>query len=116
MFNALYKPDIDLASITIDRAEKLLKKGVTVVEGNKELTEVYIDSDILIEALKPYGIGTQPETLIRITDPTDKNIVNKHRVDIKKRAGANPDLRILFFWSFAGHGLQVDGEQVLLIN
>ena len=45
MFNALYKPYIDLVRITIDKAEKLLKKGVTVVEGNKPLSEVYNDSD-----------------------------------------------------------------------
>ena len=116
MFNALFKHDVDLERMTIDRAEKLLKEGVTVVEGNKPLKEVYKDTDILIEVLNRFDIGTRQDQMIRLTDPTDKNVVNKVRADLKKHAKANPDLKILFFMAFCGHGVQVDGEQVLLIN
>ena len=59
MFNALFKHEIDLESLTIDKAEKLLKKGVTVVEGQKPLSEVYKDIDILIEVLNRFDIGTR---------------------------------------------------------
>ena len=55
----MYKHDIDLESLTIDKAEKLLKKGVTVVEGQKPLSEVYKDTDILIEVLNRFDIGTR---------------------------------------------------------
>ena len=96
--------------MTIDRAEKLLKEGVTVVEGNKPLKEVYTDTDILIEVLNRFDIGTRQDQMIRLTDPTDKNVVNKVRADLKKHAKANPDLKILFFFTFAGHGVQVSGE------
>ena len=108
-FDALYKPAVDLAGMTLKKAEALLKTGVPVVEGNKPLDEVYKDTDIFIEALREYDIGTQDNCLIRLTDITDKKIVNQVRADLKKHAGDNPDLKILFFYAFAGHGVQVDG-------
>ena len=38
------------------------------------------------------------------------------RTYLKKRAESNPDSRILIFYACAGHGMQLDGMQVLVIN
>ena len=94
----------------------MVKKGLTVEEGIKALSEVYKDANQLIAALKHYAIGTQEGTLIRLTDIRDKKIINKVRADLKKLAEANPDRKMLIFYGFAGHGMQLDGEQVVIIN
>ena len=64
----------------------------------------------LIESFKRYDIGTRENQLIRLTDVRDKKVVNKVRADLKKHAETNPDRKVLIFFGFAGHGMQVDGE------
>ena len=115
-FDSLYKHDVKLLQKSIIDLEEMLKKGLKVEEGIKALTEVYKDGDIFISAFQDFDIGTKEENLIRLTDVRDKKIINKVRNDLKKRAGANPDLQMLIFYAFAGHGMQVDGEQVVIIN
>ena len=70
----------------------------------------------MIAAFRRYDIGTHKGQLIRLTDIRDKKVINKVRTDLKKRAEANPDRKMLIFYGFAGHGMQVDGEQVVIIN
>jgi hypothetical protein len=48
--------------------------------------------------------------LIHLTDVRDKKVINTVRTDLKKRAEAQPDRKFLFFFGFAGHGMQIDGE------
>ena len=100
----------------IEELQEMVEKGLTVEEGIKALSEVYKDANQLIAALKHYAIGTQEGTLIRLTDIRDKKIINKVRADLKKLAEANPDRKMLIFYGFAGHGMQLDGEQVVIIN
>ena len=66
--------------------------------------------------MRRYDVGTQEGQLIRLTDIRDKKVINKVRADLKKCAEANPDRKMLIFYGFAGHGMQVDGEQVVIIN
>ena len=116
VFDALFKHDVKLLQKSLEDLEKMLQKGLTIEEGIKALTEVYKDGDIFISALQKFDIGTQKEKLIRLTDVRDKKEINKVRSDLKKRAEANPDRKMLIFYAFAGHGMQVDGEQVVIIN
>ena len=110
VFDSLYKHDVNLAKMNIDKAQEMMKKGVVVEEGIKRLSEVYTDTGHLIEVFKRYNIGTHENQLIRLSDVRDKKVVNKARADLKKHAETNPDRKVLFFFGFAGHGMQVDGE------
>ena len=116
VFDALFKHDVKLLQKSIEQLEDMIKKGLTIEEGIKALTAVYNDGDIFISAFQTFDIGTQEEKLIRLTDVRDKKVINKVRGDLKKRAEANPDRKMLIFYGFAGHGMQVDGEQVVIIN
>ena len=109
-FDALCKHDVKLLQKSIEQLEEMLKKGLTIEEGIKALTEVYKDGDSFISAFQKFAIGTQKGKLIRLTDVRDKKEINKVRADLKKRAEANPDRKMLIFYGFAGHGMQVDGE------
>ena len=56
------------------------------------------------------------ETLFLLTDVRDKKEINDVRKDLKNRAEGNPESKILIFYACAGHGMQIDGEQVLVVN
>ena len=116
VFDSLYKHDAKLMNLKIDQLEVMLKKGLTIEEGINRLDEVYKDACQIIAAVQRYDIGKQEGTLIRLTDIRDKKVINKVRADLKKRAESSPDRKMLIFYGFAGHGMQVDGEQVVIIN
>ena len=90
-FDALFKHDSKLLQKSLEDLEEMLKKGLTIKEGINALTEVYKDGDQFISAFKQFNIGTQKNKLIRLTDVRDKKEINQVRIDLKKRAGANPD-------------------------
>ena len=56
------------------------------------------------------------KTLFRLTDVKDKKEIGEVRSYLTKLAGDKPDSKILVFYACAGHGMQMDGEQVLVIN
>ena len=56
------------------------------------------------------------KNLFLLTDVTDKKEIGEVRTELKHRAKGNPDTKMLVFYACAGHGMQMDGEQVLVIN
>ena len=56
------------------------------------------------------------KTLFLLTDVRDKKEILDVTKDLKLRAQGNPDSKILIFYACAGHGMQIDGEQVLVVN
>ena len=56
------------------------------------------------------------KTLILLTDVRDKKEIYDVTKDLKHRAEGNPDSKILNVYACAGHGMQLDGEQVLVVN
>ena len=51
-FDALCKHDVKLLKKSIEDLEEMLKKGLTIEEGIKALTEVYKDGDSFISAFQ----------------------------------------------------------------
>ena len=56
------------------------------------------------------------KTLFRLTDLRDKKEIGEVRSYLSKLAQIKPDGKILVFYACAGHGMQMDGEEVLIIN
>ena len=96
--------------------EKLLEQGLNVEPAFKHLKDVYIDGEEFIETLARYDIGTRKGQLISLTDVKDKKIINKARANLTNYIKANPDRKILAFYGLACHGIQVDGEQCVVID
>ena len=50
-----------------------------------------------------------------MTDPTKKR-VSKVTKDLKEDISVNPDQQFLIMVTVAGHGMQLDGRQIAVIN
>ena len=101
----------------IEDLQKQIEKGLTITDGISALPEVYKDAFELTEAFKRYKIGMEEnKTLFFLTDVREKKEINEVCKDLKHRAQSNPDSKILIFYACAGHGMQIDGEQVLVVN
>ena len=58
---------------------KALEKGITVKQGIPDFPDIYQEADQIIAALARYEIGTQPDSLYRLIDVSDKYEINKVR-------------------------------------
>ena len=56
------------------------------------------------------------QNLYQFQDETDMKEIGKMRSALKKRAENNPDRMMAIFYCFAGHGIQSDGQQYLIVN
>ena len=54
--------------------------------------------------------------MYKLLDVSDKKVVDAARSDLKKRIKASPEKNFYIVMVFAGHGLQMDGKQTVVIN
>ena len=87
-------------------------------EGSKQymgdLPNCTDDIDSFREAMKHYG-ATDPDDCYVLHNADFKTCNAKFR-DLQKRMQKNPETKFLVLYVLAGHGMNVKGQQVLLLN
>ena len=58
---------------------------------------------------------TNPDDIYELKDPSTKDTL-RTMMKIKTRIGKDPDIKHLVIYVAAGHGMNEDGQQVLLVN
>ena len=91
------------------------------------LVRVEVAMSTLVEAIKDIRVIRGAFAKISVSDtgrrgqymlldaPTWKQ-VQKVRKNVKKRVRVNPDKKVLIVLAMAGHGMQMDGRQIVLVN
>ena len=72
------------------------------------------DIESFKEAMRHYGV-TDPDDCYEIHD-TDFKTCNLVFRKMQQRLMSNPEVNHLILYVFAGHGMNVKGQQVLLLN
>ena len=65
-------------------------------------------------AMEKFGI-TNPDDVYELKDPQSMQAL-KTMLAIKNRLKENPDVNHLIIYVAAGHGMNKDGQQVLVVN
>ena len=96
-------------------SEGNVQKVVKQFMGN--LPHCEDDIEAFKGAMEQYGItkATNPGNIYELKDPKNMEVM-KTMAEIKKRLKANPDKKHLILYVAAGHGMNVNGQQVLLVN
>ena len=70
--------------------------------------------------MRRYGVHEQVvgkyENIYRFKDVTDMTQIKATQHLLKHRASEYPDRKMAFFYAFAGHGIQCDGQQFVVVN
>ena len=92
-------------------------RGVKVEQGINNLPDCKCDIDVIRKCVAKYGITDMGRNNIYLLDDTPTySRVFKVRTGIAKRLKASPDNTFLLVYALAGHGMQMDGRQIILIN
>ena len=86
-------------------------RGIRVVQGVDDLTSVYGDTETIKTHLELFGVSECYDMI----DPT-KARVSEVMKDVKEDIKVNPDQQFLIIVTVAGHGMQLDGRQITVIN
>ena len=87
-------------------------RGSQVVQGVKDLGTCRADIIDIINSFNRYGLT---RVVNMYDDPTFKR-VKKGRTELENTLKLNPDESFLVVYAIAGHGMAMDGRQVVLIN
>ena len=114
VYDKAYKKVVDKKALQND----LYKfRGVKIEQGVNNLDKCKDDIDLIRKCLAKYGIIDMGRNDSYLLDDTPTyNRVFKVRTSIKKRIKKTPDNTFVLVFALAGHGMQMDGRQIVLIN
>ena len=111
-----YASQITLVFEYLDQDLKKFR-GVEVIQGVQDLKTCKEDIDRITATLARYGVTDMgKDGIYRLDDSPCYKRVNAVRMNITARVKKSPDLKFLIVFAIAGHGMSVDGRQVVLIN
>ena len=84
---------------------------VKVKQGVEDLPKVYGDIDSIKNHLSLFGVSE----VLDLIDPTKKR-VDLLRKKAKMEIVASPETKFLVIFAIAGHGMQMDGRQIAVVN
>ena len=88
-------------------SELKVKQGVSDLPACKQ------DIEDVIQAFAYYDIYCKPEH--RLDEPTKKDVGEATKC-IKKAMKASPEKKFFIVWALAGHGIQKEGKQAVVVN
>ena len=98
----------------------MLASGFEVEQCIGDLVTVMEDTKLFYDALRRYGLVRENslgmKNIYQFENETDMTQISQMRSTLKKRAMNNPDRRMAIFYAFAGHGIQIDGQQYVIVN